>query len=165
MNDPSAMMDVARRHFLERYGSSLGNPLTDLDPNGQIPSATQLSTPVFSTGVFSSPEAVGHQASRAQERISRLNARDGEAENQAPGMHDAATHLVDMKRLVEGGVVATERRVADDERVLHDERARRYEDKSAFTNSNPGGKPGSELPLTTQREFDTGGENPPDQRP
>jgi len=165
MNDPSAMMDVARRHFLERYGSSLGNPLTDLDPNGQIPSATQLSTPAFSTGVLSSPEAVGHQASRAQERISRLNARDGEAENQAPGMHDAATHLVDMKRFVEGGVVATERRVADDERVLHDERARRYEDKSAFTISNPGGKPGPESPLTTQREFDTGGENPPDQRP
>ncbi len=150
MNDPGVMMDVARRHFLEKYGASVGSPLNSLDPNGPTPSAPQLAAPAFSTGAAASPEAVQREASKAHAGASSVNRREGVPEQGAPRMHDAAEHFVDTKQRAQGAIEGGERRIADDEQALRGERARRYEGKSIFNNANPGGKPEPKPPLTTQ---------------
>ncbi len=141
MNDPGVMMDVARRHFLEKYGASVGSPLNSLDPNGPTPSAAQVVAPAFSTGAAASPEAVQREASKAQAGVSSVNRREGVPEQGAPRMHDAADHFVGTKQRAQTGIEARERRLADDEQALRGERARRYDGKSIFNNANPGGKP------------------------
>lgn len=161
MNDPAVMMDVGRRHFLEKYGSTVGGPLNALDVNGPSPSTDQMPTPRFKSGVVASGNVVQSEASKARAEISSLNQRDGVAEDGAPSTHDAAEHFVDTKRRAQGEIESREQRVAEDEQVLQDERSRRYDQKSNFNNANPGRKPELEPPLTTQWDFYTGGEEAP----
>lgn len=72
---------------------------------------------------------------------------------------------MDNKERAQTEVEAHEGRLREDERSLREERGRRYADKSPFTDANPGRKPGSEPPLTTQREFDLGSGDPDSQVP
>jgi hypothetical protein len=151
MNDPAVMMDVARRHFLEKYGAGVGAPLNSLDPGGPQPSVDQLAAPTLSDGSVASAEAIGHEASRAQAGVSTVNRRAGVSEQGGPSMHDAAEHFVDTKQRAQAEIEARERSVAEDEQGLRGERSRRYEEKSFFNDANPGGKRGEKPPLTTQR--------------
>jgi conjugal transfer mating pair stabilization protein TraG len=165
MNDPAIMMDVARRYFLEKYGTAVGGSLQALDPNAPPPSADQMPAPRFTGGAIASPEAVGSEASRARGAVSSLNRGDGVPEHGAPSMHDAAEHFIDTKRRAHADIGARERRVAEDEQALQDERSRRYDQKSIFNDANPGRKPDQDSPLTTQWDFYRGGEERPNQRP
>jgi len=92
--------------------------------------------------------------------VSSVNRREGVPEHGAPSMQDAAEHFVDTKGHAQAGIEVREQRVAEDEQALKGERSRRYEGKSFFNDANPAGKPEAEPPLTTQREFSTGREDP-----
>ena len=159
MNDPGVMMDVARRYFLEKYGSSVGSSLNDLDPNAPEPTRNQLPAPSFSDGTSGSSQAVRGEGSRLQGRLSSQNRAEGVAEDGAPALRDTASHFVDTKQRAQGSVDSREQRIIEDEKTLTGERARRYNDKSVFNNADPGGKRGLDAPLTTEWEFYTGGED------
>lgn len=161
MNDPVVMMDVARRHFVAKYGAAVGTPLANLDPHGAPPSASHLTEARFSTGAVASPARVRDEASSAQAEISAVSRREGVQEDGAPAMHDVAKHFVDTKQAVQAVIAEQERGVSEDGQALQGERTRRFDRKSIFNDANPGGKSEPEPPLTTQREFYTGGEDPP----
>jgi hypothetical protein len=165
MNDPGVMMDVARRHFLDKYGTSLGDSLSDLDPSAPTPTADQLSMPTFSNGQAASAETVLRIGSSAKGEISALNGAEGVAEHASPSLRDTASHFVETKQRAQTEIETRERRLGEDEQALHDERGLRYERKSPFTNANPGGKPESEPSPTTQWEFYTGAGPPPGRAP
>jgi hypothetical protein len=147
------MMEVARRYFLEKYGSAVGSPISDLQPSGPTPTTDQLTTPTFSTGRFASPEAVRSEGLQAHARVAAENRRQGVGEQGEPSLRDTAKHFVETKQRAEGDVQVREQRVADDERELTEERGRRYDQRSVFVTANPGRKPDVDPPLTTQREF------------
>lgn len=165
MNDPGVMMDVARRHFLEKYGASLGNPPTDLDPSAATPTVDRLSSPTFSNGEAASVDSVRRRSSSAQGEVSALKSAEGLAEDASPSLRDTASHFADSKRSAQVELEVRERRLNEDEQSLHSERARRQEGKSPFVDANPGRRPEQERPITTQWEFYTGDGKPPDDRP
>jgi len=167
MNDPGVMMDVARRHFLEKYGVSLGIPPNDLNPSAPAQTADQLSAPTFSNGTVASAESMQRKGSTVQAEVSGLNRAEGVAEHASPSLRDTASHFVGTKQRAQTDVQAREQRLGEDEQALHGERGRRFDGKSPFTNANPGDKPEPEPepPLTTQWEFYTGGEEKPTNRP
>jgi conjugal transfer mating pair stabilization protein TraG len=165
MNDPGAMMDVARRYFLEKYGASLGNPPSDLDPSAAIPTADQLGAPTLSNGEAASADSVRRRSSSAQGEVSALNSVEGVAEDASPSLRDTARHFADSKRSAQMELEIRERRLSEDEQSLHGERTRRQEGKSLFVDANPGRRPDRDRQLTTQWEFFTGDGNPPDDRP
>lgn len=165
MNDPSVMMDVARRHFLEKFGSALGTPLSDLDPNGTVLPASRPSAPAFPDEEPVSPGTVLGRASSERAKVSDAQRRGGVTEEAAPALRDTAGHFVETRRRVHTDIEHQKRRVDADEEKLGGERERRYRESSPFNNSNPGGNPELEPPLTTQWEFYTGGTEKPTDRP
>lgn len=165
MNDPGIMIDVARRHFLEKYGTSVGAPPSDLDPSEPRPTVDQLHAPVFSDGTPASAEAVRHRSSAAQVGVSALNSAEGVAENSTPSLRDSARHFADNKQRAQTEFEARELLLREGEETLSGEGTRRREGKSPFVDANPGRRPGRERPLTTQWEFYTGDGNTPDDRP
>jgi len=140
MNDPSVMMDVARRYFLDRYGVSVGERLDGPNPQGPPPEMEQMKTPKFSDGSDASAEYIQREALNAKSRVSILNRAEGVAEQGAPTLHDVAEHFVDTKRDAQIEIGRRERGISDDEGALRSERERRYEDKSFFNDANPGSK-------------------------
>jgi len=138
MNDPSVMMDVARRYFRDKYGASVGERLDGPDPQGPPPDVRQMMTPKFSSGSDASAEYVQREALNARASVSFLNRAEGVAEQDIPSMHDAAEHFVDTKRDAQIEIGRRERGVADDEDALRSKREKRYEDKSFFNDANPG---------------------------
>ncbi len=164
MNDPNVMMDVARRHFLDAYGSSVGSPLGELDPNASVPTTNQLTGPRFADGALGSSEVVRAHGSALQVELSAKNRAEGVPESGAPTLRDEASHFVNTKQHAQVAAGAGHQRVTEDEKLLADERARRYSERSAFNDANPGKKPGLDPPLTTQWEFYSGGEERPSDR-
>lgn len=165
LNDPGIMMDVARRHFLEKYGSDLGAALSDLDPNGPKLSLDQVPGPTFSDGRVASPGVVDLERSESQGKVSSLNQSQGVAEEGEPGIRDAAGHFVDTKLGVQRDVDERTGHVDNAEQVLQGERARRYESASMFNDRNPGGKPEVGRPSASQPDTFEGAEDASNQYP
>jgi len=165
LNDPRVMMEVARQHFLEKYGASLGSPLSDLNPIAPAPTANQLAVPTFRSGEAASVESVQGRALTQQADVSAFNSADGVAEDSTPRLRDTAKHFVDSKEQAEKELEVGQRRVSENEGALHGERARRDREKSLFVDANPGRKPDRDRPLTTQWEFYTGDGNTQDGQP
>lgn len=105
------------------------------------------------------------RGSSAQGDVSALNRAEGVAEDASPNLRDAASHFVDNRQRAQTDFEVRERRLSEDDQALQGERERRQDGKSLFVDANPGRKPDSEPPLTTQWEFYTGdGGSPKDRR-
>jgi hypothetical protein len=165
MNDPNVMMEVARRHFLETYGASLSGTSGALDPTAPAPTVHELTPPAFASGEVASSGSVQRRGATFHGHISGVNSAEGVAPDGRPTLRDAAGHFVETKQRAQTDIQVHENRLSEDETALHDDRGRRYEKKSLFTNANPGGTPDSEPSLTTQWEFYSGDGAPPGRAP
>jgi len=160
MNNPDVMMGIARAFFLEKYGSSAGAPLNDLNPEAQPSSLGQASAPILTSGKIAGPQTVEGGSSKSWAEVSATNLREGVPAEGVPETHDLPEHFVSVKRNAQRDIEVHDQGVRKAEEALRDDRAARYERKSPFNDADPGGARQRERPLANQQDFYTGEEAP-----
>jgi len=160
MNNPDVMMGIARAYFLEKYGSSAGAPLNDLNPEAQPSSLGQASAPMLTNGKIAGPQTVEGESSRLSAEVSATNLREGVPADRVPETHGLPEHFANVKRTAQRDIEVQDKGVRKTEEALRGDRAARYERKSLFNDADPGGARQRERPVTKQQDFYTGEEAP-----